>query len=46
LFQCKQLTGRVAAGDRTDPSAGTQFDVVAAIRVDAEVDRHRIFEYP
>ena len=46
LLQREELTGRVAASDRPDPSAGTQLDVFAAVRVDAEVDRLRIVEQP
>jgi len=46
LLQRQQLAGRVAASDRADPSAGTQFDVLTAVRVDAEVDRFRIVEQP
>ena len=46
LLQPEQLTGRIATSDCADPPAGTQLDVFAAVRVDAEVDRLRIVEQP
>ncbi len=44
LLQRQELTRRVAARDGRDPPAGAQLDVLAAMRVDAEVDRRRVFE--